>query len=611
MTETEPIVRSLSSWDYFIIVCYFLFVASIGFMFRRFNRNTSDYFRGGGNMVWWVAGMSVMAAGISTWTFTGGAAKCYKDGFVLPLTYWLGALPTLIVMLAVAPRLRRFRVITAMEAIFRRFGLGTEQLFTWTMLPLGLFFGGVGLNTLAVFMGSVFGAEVGPTILISGLIVTLMATLGGQWGVAAGAFVQGLMMFLIVIVVVVFSVNLPEIGGVTNLLNVLPERHTRFDTEVRLELVWLWIGWQTFGAFLGPLDMRNSGKFVRVKDDSHARRMVLLLVLPNLLFLMPLWMQLPAMCAAVVFPDMHALFPNLKYPEEAAWVAMSFKVLPQGLMGVMVCGMFAAALDTLDAGLNTNAGFFVKNVYARYLKPDATDKQQLICGKVFTVIFGILMIIIGLKVNEFRSMNLFDFLQKINAILLAPMGVPMILGLIVRRAPSWAGWSTVIVGMIVSISADQFYSAEVVQRLFGYESPLNARENIDTNFVFIGVATLVISSGWFMLTTLFYPRCPAAERERIDTLFADLARPIDRKAEGAEDQDIMQYQMIGGLSLAMGTFFLLCMLIPNEIHGRLAFGFIGGTIAGIGLLLWVIYLRKARLLRETLAAEASATATEP
>ncbi len=601
----QPLIRGLTFWDYGIIGFYFLFIILIGWICRRISKDASDYFRGGGNMLWWVAGMSSMMAGISTWTFTGGAAKCYQDGLLLPVTYWLAAVSSLWLGLWVAPRFRRFRVVTAMEAVCRRFGTGTEQLYTWITLPLGLFIGAVGLNTLGVFMASSFHAHMPTTIIVVGIITTFMAMLGGQWAVAASSFVQGLIMFLIVFVVVFFSVNLPQIGGVTHLLSALPARHLNFDLGERVVLVWIWVGWQTMQAIIGPLDIRGSGNFVRVKDEKHARRMVLMMALPSILLLMPFWIQVPAMCAAVIFPNMHAVFPNLQHPDEAAWVAMSFKVLPQGLMGVMVCGMFSAAITTLDAGLNTNAGFFVRNVYARYIRPAAGPGEQVLTGKLVTILFGGLMIGLGLMINDLRTVNLFDFFQIFNAVVMPPMGVPMILGLVIKRTPAWSGWSTVLVGLAASLVAHATYSPQLIHHWVGGVGPLNPREVIDSEFVYIGVVTFSTSVLWFLGTTFFYRQSHVEHHQRVETLFADLATPVDRVREGNQDQDALQYRMIGQLSMILGGFMLLCILIPNPLRGRMAFLFIGGVSFSLGALLWAIYKRKMARRRVALAALAT------
>ncbi len=167
-----------------------------------------------------------------------------------------------------------------------------------------------------------------------------------------------------------------------------------------------------------------------------------MMVLPGFLIGLPVLMQIPSMCAAVVFSRHEVGLSNLANPTEGAWLAMALTVLPQGLIGLMVCAMFGAAADSADAALNSNAGFFVRNVYLRYLHPGASDRQQIVVGKVVTAGFGILTIVIGLLVNSLRSLNLFDLLQLLNAMLLPPMIVPMVLGLIIKKTPDWSGWST-------------------------------------------------------------------------------------------------------------------------------------------------------------------------
>jgi len=495
--------RALTGWDWFVIAFYALLVGSIGLVCRRLNRNSSDYFRGGGNMLWWVGAVSALATGISTWSFTGAAAKCYLDGMLYPVTSVLSTIPALAVLWFVAPRFRRLRVITAMEAVFRRFGLGTEQFYTWFTLPMGLFWGGIGLNTLGVFMASVFRMDLPVTIGIVGFLVTFLAVLGGQWAVSFFAVVQGVILLMVVAMVAWFSVNEPAIGGPTNFLSALPERHLKFDADASLALVSLWMVWNILFSAIGQMDLRNCGKFVRVKDDASTRKMVLLMFLPGLLILLPVLIQLPSMCAAVVYPQIGLVFPNLKSPEEGAWLAMALTVLPQGLLGLMVCAMFGAAADSLDAALNSNAGFFVRNVYYRYINRTASDSRQIIIGKLVTAGFGVLTIGVALMVNSLRTLNLFDLFQILNAMLLPPMIVPMVLGLIVKKTPDWSGWSTVLVGLGCAVLSQAFFDPQMVSSVLGVNRALNERELVDSRFLFVSAATWGGSCLWFFATIMF------------------------------------------------------------------------------------------------------------
>ncbi len=591
----DPVIRSLAGWDYAVIVFYFTFIVGIGWLFRRLNRNASDYFRGGGNMLWWMAGMSAIMAAISTWSFTGAAAKTYESGLLLPTIWIISSIITLPILWFMAPRFRQTRVITSIEAVFRRFGLGTEQIYAYLVLPMGIFWGGVGLNTVAVFMSAALGLDMTMTLVSLGAIVTAMSLLGGQWAVAASDFVQGLIMFLIVFVVVWFSVNLPEIGGIANLPRALPDRHFDFTDGARGGIVTLWMLSLVAMAILSSMDMQGEGsKYLLVKDGRHARGMIVLRVVVGLLIPTTVLLQLPAMCAAVIFPDMNAVFPNLKVPEEGAFVAMAFRTLPQGLLGFMVCGMFAASMSTMDTSLNRNAGYFVRNIYIRYINPEASQKRQLIMGQVFTAIFGALMILVAVSFDTLRSVNLFDVFQLLNSMILAPALIPVALGMVYKRTPGWSGWSTVLVGTATGATAKLVYSPALVERLMGYSQSLNPREAIDAQFVFIFTIVTCISVVWFFLTSLAYKRSTPEHRRRVESLFQDMRTPVDHVVEDVVNQDAVQYQLVSIMCLTFGGFTLACMAIPNPRHGRMAFAFIGGVILLIGIVLWWTYRRKRK-----------------
>jgi Na+/proline symporter len=582
-------MQSLNHWDYSVMAVFTAVIVAVGIVCRKLNRTSSAYFRGGGNMLWWVGGVSAFSTGISAWSFTGAAGKCYLDGFVYPLMQVLAAVPALLALWIIAPRFRRIRVITAMDAVFRRFGFGTEQFYTWFILPMGLFWGGIGLNTLAVFMAGVFQLDLVPTILLFGLILTFVAVIGGQWAISFFAVVQGVLLLMMVALVVVLTLMHPAIGGLTNLPKVLPARHLDLAHGTSGLLVAAWIVWNVGFSVLMQVDLRNSGKYVRVKDDRSARRMAVVAFLPFLL-LLPVFIQLPAVCASVLYPDLAAVFPQLKRPEEGAWLAMALTVLPQGLVGLMVCTIFGASADSTDAALNANAGFFTRNVYLRYVRPDASEKHQVLVAKIATTVFGFVVIGIGLMVNSLREINLFDLFQILNALLLPPMIVPMALGILFKRTPDWSGWSSVLAGLLAGLIARALFSPVQVQELLGLGRPLTPREIADAEFIFVSSATIGVSALWFLGSALFWSRANSASRSRIESLFDDLGRPVNHMAEGGENQDAMQYLIIGGISAVFGGALVLGALIPNPLTGRIGFAVLGGVL----LLLGALSLRASR-----------------
>src|ERR1700722_11485108 len=106
----------ITVYDYLSIVFYVVFVITVGIVFSRRNKNTSDYFRGGGIMPWWMAGVSAWMASFSAWTFTGAAGKMYLNGPYVLCLYFASLAPFLMVYLFTCYRFRRMRVVTPVEA---------------------------------------------------------------------------------------------------------------------------------------------------------------------------------------------------------------------------------------------------------------------------------------------------------------------------------------------------------------------------------------------------------------------------------------------------------------------------------------------------------------
>ena len=69
---------ALTIYDYAVIGFYFAFMALMGVVFKRFIKDTSDYFRAGGEVLWWIVGAGAFMTSFSAVTFTGMAGKYVK-----------------------------------------------------------------------------------------------------------------------------------------------------------------------------------------------------------------------------------------------------------------------------------------------------------------------------------------------------------------------------------------------------------------------------------------------------------------------------------------------------------------------------------------------------
>ncbi|MBI2512104.1 MAG: transporter [Opitutae bacterium] len=587
----------ITAYDYGIIAFYLLFMLAIGVVFRRTSKDTSDYFRAGGAMPWWLTGASAWIFSFSAWTFTGAAGKVYETGLLVLCVFYATILALLFALAFTCLRFRRMRVITWMEAVRLRYGPFTEQFYTWIKLPLLLLFAGVSLNAIGVFMSAVFKIDMATMLVVLGVVVTLVAFAGGSWAVLASDFVQAFLIVTITLCLAVLVLARPEIGGVHGLLEKVPSAHLNWSELARPELIVIWLLATLWLKFSDENNMERATMYLMTRSDRDARLMVSIPLIGTLLG--PLIWFIPSMAATIMHPNLAAEFPSLAQPHEAAFVSVSLDVMPQGLLGLLLSAMLGATVTSMDAGLNKNVGIFIRSLYKPLFRPDASEKHLLVAGKVCTLVFGAIIIAVALGVNRYRHTNLFDFVNQLAANLLMPLALPLIFGLFFKRTPSWSAWSTALIAGAASWFLGEWATPANVQQWLGWTRPLTGDE---ATYLRLAVTTLggtvLVGGGWFFFTSIFYQEGSATHRERVDAFFHNLETPVDK--HGVQGVQTSIYRLLGGLCLVYGAFILLLMLIPNSLTGRLCFLFCGGMIFAAGAVLHRI--GRTRAAQDTAAA---------
>ena len=579
----------LSKYDYLVIGFYFAFMAMIGWICRKFIGNTSDYFRGGGKMLWWMTGCSAFVGQFSAWTFTGAAGKAYQDGPVIMVLYFANALGFFCSYAFFASRFRQMRVITSIQAVKARFGNGSEQFFTWVQLPVGVLYAAIWLSGLAVFISAAFNMDLYLTVIVTGSVVLIMAVIGGSWAVAAGDFIQTLVLMPITLVTAFLAIA--QVGGWGSFLDKLPRHHLHWTEGARPEILYLWIIAIIIKQFTSTNNMLEASRYLNAKDGREAQKGALL---GSILFVVgPIFWFIPPMVARIVHPDLHAVFPHLKNPAEGAFVVAGLDNMPAGMLGLLISGIFGATMSNMDTGLNKNAGFFVKNFYQVLIRPRAPEKEMLIVSKIVTFLLGILVISAALIFSSGKK-SLFDLMLQFGGLIALPYCIPLIWGTLVKRAPAWAGWTTVLIGFAVSWAGNQYLTADWLQKFMGWSVPLSARESSDWVLLLGVLLNTIVCSAWFLGSCLFANTRSTPEKERVDKFFTQMQTPVDFHKEEGKGNDAQQYRTLGLMCLIYGAFISLLLLIPNSPLGRLGMFACAGTMLGVGGFLYWNYTRLNR-----------------
>lgn len=685
----------LTIYDYIVIASYFVFLVSLGFIFKRFNKGSKDYFAGGQRMCWWLLGGSLFISNFSCWTFTGAAGVAYKYGILIIYVYALDVLGYIIGFLIFATRLRQMRLITAIDGVRRRYGKVNEQFFNWLSILRSPLLGGAWLLGLAMILTTVFvdtsdelksqptpakvssifslldqtepweapravktgdaaaakllpelredfgtAGNLGPRqwnsllklvvtfkkympgfetqaaaggflsdlravekqqssaavnrnwiIVITGCAVLLMAMLGGNWAVAASDFIQ--LLLLLSITTVTAALALVKLGGIGPFFEQLPAGSFKLLYSLgEIKYDWLFLLSMVLGTILLRNNIMTASKYIAARDSRHARRATLIPLIGYAV--MPLIWFIPVWSAHTLAPGLVSDYKGVvSNPEEMAYIAVAMKILPQGLLGLLVVGLFAATMSTMDTAFNKNAGFIVCNFYRDILRPHASDRELYVAGQVATVFSGSCVITVALVLANLGKISLFDSYLYFAAFFGTGSAVAFLLGMFVKRTPPWVAWSTSMLSIFLSIMLFVVLRSDWMVALLGPHISGTFLESwmayIRSNpFFMTNMIVTPVCITYFLLCRKFYrPEKYPDYVANVDKLFDDMNTPVDFEREiGAEhDNSHQQAKTLGTLALIYGCGILLLVLIPNPLSGRLAILTCAVLMLGIGTVL--------------------------
>ncbi len=600
-----------TAYDTAVVGSYVVFMLGLGVVFRGLSKNTSDYFRCGGAMPWWITGTSAWLSIFSAWAFVGAASDVFREGTHVMLVFYATIPAMIAVAIHTCVRFRRLRVITWTEAVRERFGPISEQFYTWIRIPIELAKAAFTLMAISVFAAAVLDVPVKPVIATLGVTFTLVTFAGGAFAVVASDFVQLLLVMTITLVTVVLTLRQPEIGGLAGLIDKVGRAH-----PAHLEP---WVAMRPFvllayaAAFVSVKfvelnSIEFSTPFLMPKNEQHARRMVWIPLVGGLIG--PVLWIIPPLAATIFYPDLATVFPQLAKPTEGAFVATAMRVLPVGLLGLLISAMFGATITNLDHAVNKYVGVFVRSLYRPVWRPDASERHLLIVSKLGTLVFGLLIIALAVVINTRRTSDLFTLLNQFMVSLALPLTIPVFIGLFVKRTPPWSAWVAGLAGFGYSAWANFIFARQVTAPEFLAHLPAIARwwlgrptvplTHSEANDLLLAVTvfgTLAVGAAVFFGSMPFFASSSAEHRRRVEAMFIKLRTPLEAQTSAERLSDEPVYRLLGRLCLGYGGLILALMAIPSGATGRLCFLFVGGSIAGAGVILHLVARRKRRAAR--------------
>lgn len=425
----------MGTLDYVTILLFAAGVMLAGVSFSSTGKNMKSFFAGGGNVPWWISGLSLFMGFFSAGTFVVWGSIAYSHGWVSVTIQLTMAAAGLAVGFFIAPRWNRTGCLTAAEYITRRFGVSTQKMYTYLFLFISLFTTGAFLYPIAKIIEVTADIPLNTSILLLGAFSILYVTIGGLRAVVVTDVLQFLILFAAVIIVIPLS--LMKVGGTEAFFAKIPEG---FFQTVSGDYTWVFIiAFMFYNLFFLGGNWAYVQRYTSVSSPQNARKVgwlfgVLYLVSPIL------WM-LPPMIYRVYNPGLEGL------EAENAYLLMCKEAMPSGLLGLMLGGMIFATASSLNATLNISAGVFTNDIFKR-LSPSTSEKGLMRIARWSTIGFGVLAIVVALLIPLMGG--IVNVVISVAALTGVPLYLPLIWSLFSRNLNGRVILTTTVVSLAIN-----------------------------------------------------------------------------------------------------------------------------------------------------------------
>ncbi len=400
---------------------YMISVIAIGLFYAKAaNKSSENYFLGGRSLGPWVTAMSAEASDMSGWLLMGLPGVAYWCGLADAAWTAIGlAVGTYLNWLIVSKRLRRYSVragnsITLPEFFSNRFREKSKVVCSLAAIFILVFFAVYAAScfvTCGKLFATLFDMPYIPMMIIGAIFVLAYTILGGFLAESASDFMQGIVMFVaLTLIVIISTIHAGGIGAVVDNAQSIPgflEFFGLATPELDADKVQLVVADKpVFGAaseysILSVFSMLAWGlgyfgmpqvllRFMAIRKESElkmSRRIAMVWVVISLgvaVFIGIIGRQL--------FPTEHLT----KSAAESIFITLSTNFLPPIIAGLVMAGILAATISSSDSYLLIAASAFSKNIYQGVLKKDANDKQVMRMSRITLLVIALIAIVIAL-----------------------------------------------------------------------------------------------------------------------------------------------------------------------------------------------------------------------
>ncbi len=441
-------MKTLPILDLAVLVVYLIAMVAMGIWFGRKNKTPDQFMKAGGAIPGWAVGLSIFGTYVSSISFLALPGKAYA-------TNWSAMVFSLAIPFAAwaavkwyVPFYRRSGAISAYEHLEHRFGAWarTYAVLCYLLTQLGRM--GTIMYLLALALKPMVGWSIPTLIVLTGVIVIVYTLIGGMEAVIWTDVVQSIVFIVGALsCVVILWFGLPQ--GPGQLFEIAAKENKfslgSFELNFAQATVWvvllngIFINLQNFGIdqsyvqrYSTAANEREAAKSVWVGALLYVPISGVFFLIGTLLF--AYYIARPELLPASVKGD--AVFPH--------FITTG---LPVGLAGLVIASIFAAAQSTIASSINCSATLFLCDLYRRYFRRKADDRESMTVLRVATVAFGLAGTVMGFAMMGVESA--LDAWWAVSSITSGGMLGLFLLGMIARTTNAAAATGTTIGFLVI------------------------------------------------------------------------------------------------------------------------------------------------------------------
>lgn len=563
--------------DWLILIGYLVASLLVGLWLARRNRDEADYFVAGRRLKGWLAGASMAATTFSVDTPLYVAGLVGVRGLAGNWEWWSFGVAHVAMAVVFAPLWRRSGVLT--DAAFTELRYGGPAaawlrgikafLFALPINCIGIGYAFLAMAKVSEALGLAPTPQARLTLLaVVGLLVLIYTAAGGLWAVVVTDMLQLVLALAGAVAVAVAAVH--AAGGIDALLAGVRE----LGRPELLSLVpwqieggqWRWldgagISMATFSAYIALQwwSFRRSdggGEFIQrllaTRDERQARIASWVFLGVNYLLRSWPWI-LVALAALVLLPE--------QTDWEQSYPLLAVQLLPPVALGLVVVSLVAAFMSTVSTAVNWGASYLTHDLYQRFLRPAASQRELLLIGQLASVLLVVLGVLTALL-----STSIGTVFRLVIAIGTGP-GVVLVLRWFWWRINAAAELAAMLAGFLVGLSTSVL--------------PLLRIEDFGLRLL---VTTVITAVAWIAAMLLTPPEDPA-----VLEAFVRQVRPAGpgwrhwRQRVGVEPEEslldllvqlLASCAVLFGALLGLGGFLLK---LPSWGWGGLVVAVLGGV----------------------------------